>query len=273
MEKTISINGRATHYWTYGRADKPLLIMVHGFRGTHHGLLPVVEYLDDFYIIIPDLPGFGNSQTIPRHDLASYVDWLNEFCKSIRDDRQLDILGHSFGSIIVSHYAVKFPDQARRVVLVNPISTSALKGSKQLATKAAVLYYWLGDKLPSKLSRSLLSNPAIVKIMSLAMTQSRDPDMRHFIHDQHKSYFSNFQTTASVLEAFKTSTANIINTNIKQPTLLIAGDSDMIAPLKGQLAAADKIVDCRLVTIADVGHLIHYEKPDRAALAIRDFLS
>lgn len=273
MEKTISIKGRQTHYWTYGDSSRPTIVMVHGFRGTHHGLLPVVEHLDDFHIIIPDLPGFGKSQTIPRHDLAGYVAWLDEFCKSICGDSQFDILGHSFGSLIVSQYAVERPDAAARVVLVNPISTSALAGSKKIATKAATLYYWLGDKLPGRASRSLLSNSGIVKIMSVAMTQSRDRTMRRFIHDQHKSYFSNFQTTTSVLEAFKTSTTHTINTNIKQPTLLIVGDSDMIAPLEGQLAAADSIQNSKLVAIADVGHLIHYEKPDRAALAIRQFLS
>lgn len=272
MEKTISIDGRQTHYWTYGNPSQPTIIMVHGFRGTHHGLLPVVKHLDDFYVIIPDLPGFGASQTISKHDLPSYVAWLNKFCRSI-GGAKFDILGHSFGSIIVSQYAAQYPEVADRVVLVNPISTSALQGSKKLATKAAVLYYWLGDKLPARASRSLLSNSGIVKIMSLAMTESRDPAMRRFIHDQHKSYFSNFQSTSSVMEAFRTSTDHTINTDITQPTLLIAGDRDMIAPLEGQQVAAARIDNSKLVVIDDVGHLIHYEKPEPAARAIRDFLS
>lgn len=272
MEKTISISGSKTRYWTYGSASKPLLVMIHGFRGTHHGLLPIVDYLEDFYIVVPDLPGFGESQTLPSHDLDGYINWLDEFCHKVSGGQKFDILGHSFGSIIVSHYAAKYPKSTRRVVLVNPISTSALEGSKKLATKAAVLYYYLGDKLPGPASRALLSNSGIVKIMSVAMTVSRDRKMRRFIHDQHKKYFSNFRTTSSVLEAFKTSTENIINTDLKQPTLLVAGEKDTIAPLAGQSQANNAIADSHLVTIDDVGHLIHYEKPEQAALAIKDFL-
>ena len=166
--------------------------MIHGFRGTHHGLLPIVDKLHDFYIIVPDLPGFGASQTMPKHDLDSYVRWLHSFCQTMSGSQKFSLLGHSFGSIIVSHYAADYPKEASKIILINPISTSALDGSKKIATKLASLYYYLGEKLPDRPSRALLSHGGIVKIMSIAMTVSKDRHIRNFIHDQHKKIFQQF---------------------------------------------------------------------------------
>ena len=50
-------------WWEYGEAgDGPdAARLVHGFRGDHHGLEPVISYLPGVHIIAPDLPGFGAS--------------------------------------------------------------------------------------------------------------------------------------------------------------------------------------------------------------------
>ena len=36
------VDGTETAWWEYGSADAPMLVLVHGFRGDHHGLEPVV---------------------------------------------------------------------------------------------------------------------------------------------------------------------------------------------------------------------------------------
>ena len=43
----IEISGTRTAYWVYGDPAAPITIVaVHGYRGDHHGLEPVVAYLD-----------------------------------------------------------------------------------------------------------------------------------------------------------------------------------------------------------------------------------
>ena len=103
----VEIAGGRTAYWTYGpsapasEGESPLtLIAVHGFRGEHHGLEPVLAYLPELRVIAPDLPGFGETAPLPgrTHDLDAYADWLREFAGAVAPDAV--ILGHSFGSIV-----------------------------------------------------------------------------------------------------------------------------------------------------------------------------
>ena len=54
---------------------------------------------------------------------------------------------------------------------------------------------------------------------------------------------------------------------------VIAADRDDITPIEAERVLATRFADARLVEIADVGHLIHYEKPAEAAAAIRSFLA
>ncbi|RII95819.1 alpha/beta fold hydrolase, partial [Clavibacter nebraskensis] len=91
-------------WWEYGPADAPqVVVVVHGFRGDHHGLEPVVAQLPGVRILSPDLPGFGDSTPLvdARHDIAGYSAWLRAFVDAT-GTRDATALGHSFGSIVVA---------------------------------------------------------------------------------------------------------------------------------------------------------------------------
>ncbi|MBN9631125.1 MAG: alpha/beta fold hydrolase, partial [Actinobacteria bacterium] len=60
---------------------------------------------------------------------------------------------------------------------------------------------------------------------------------------------------------------------IAEPTLLVAAVDDDITPIAAERRLRGIFPDARLVEIADVGHLIHYEKPVEAARAIEAFLT
>src|SRR6478735_8020419 len=80
--REVEAGGSTTAYWVYGPDDaETTVIAVHGFRGEHHGLEPVVAHLPDVRIISPDLPGFGETPPMPdtRHDIAAYAAWLRGF--------------------------------------------------------------------------------------------------------------------------------------------------------------------------------------------------
>ena len=75
QRREVEVLGGTTAYWVYGPPDaETTIIAVHGFRGEHHGLEPVVAHLDGVRIISPDLPGFGETPPLPgrRHDLSAY---------------------------------------------------------------------------------------------------------------------------------------------------------------------------------------------------------
>jgi pimeloyl-ACP methyl ester carboxylesterase len=276
VRREQSVLGGTTAYWEYGDAAAPTtMIVVHGFRGEHHGLEPVIAHLPGVRIISPDLPGFGETAPIPgrRHDLDAYVEWLTAFAAAVAPGAV--ILGHSFGSIVAAA-AVARGLKTPRLILVNPIGAPALEGPRGILTRLAVFYYWAGARLPRPLGEALLRNGLIVRVMSVSMAKTRDPELRRFIHDQHDTYFSRFADREVLHQAFVTSVSHDVRESapaIAVPTLLVAAVRDDITPIEAERHLATLFPQAELVEIDDVGHLIHYETPDQAAAAISRFLA
>ncbi|KGJ71718.1 hydrolase [Cryobacterium roopkundense] len=276
--RTLSVCGSTTALWDYGDLDSATtIVMVHGFRGDHHGLEPVVAHLSGARIVSPDLPGFGASQPLVgiRHDLDGYALWLREFVRVLAPTGRLVILGHSFGSIVASA-ALAGGLRADDVVLVNPIAAPALSGPRGVLTRLAVFYYWAAATLPERLGFALLRNRVIVRIMSVTMTKTHEPQLRRWIHNQHDRYFSAFADRTVVLDAFTASVGHDVSefaANIPERTLLIAADKDDITPLPAQHRLQTLFPRATLAVVHDVGHLIHYEMPAPAAAELRRFLS
>lgn len=266
-----------TVYYTYNDDPKlPTIIMIHGFRGTHHGLDLIASQLNGKRVIIPDLPGFGETSPLDDgHSLENYANWLNNFIKSLDLTEKPALLGHSFGSIIVSKYMSLFPESISRLILVNPIGAPALKGPKAIMTRLALAYYWLGRHLPEKSATYILSSKPVVMIMSNTMAKTSDKKLRQFIHNQHLMHFSSFANRKVVAEAFDASIKHTVRDFAKQiptPTLLIVGSDDDITPLNKQHELHKLFPNAAIHIIPNVGHLTHYETPEIVADAIKIFV-
>ncbi|WP_285724607.1 alpha/beta fold hydrolase [Psychromicrobium xiongbiense] len=282
----LDVDGTTLHYWEYSasagaagadRVEPTTIVLVHGFRGEHHGLARVVEAMPQYRFLAPDLPGFGSSPAYPdrEHTVAAYAQTIAAFCDAMGLDHHQVLLGHSFGSIVASHLAAGLPDRFAALILVNPIAVPALEGPKGVLTKLAQFYYWACARLPERAGQALLRSPAIVQIMSVSMAKTRDPELLRFIHGQHQAYFSDFASRDMLLESFRASIAGTVAqvaSQLELPTLLIAGSRDEIAPPSAQRRMLPQLPDARLEVIDGVGHLIHYETPEVAAAAISGFL-
>ncbi|HEV7565218.1 MAG TPA: alpha/beta hydrolase, partial [Microbacteriaceae bacterium] len=225
-ELSSVVLGSTTRSWDYGDADAATtIVMVHGFRGDHHGLEPVVAQLGvpgrfdatgatgGIRMISPDLPGFGQSDPLHgiRHDIEGYARWLRAFVAGLTLTGRVVILGHSFGSIVVAAALADDALHPDAVILVNPIAAPALRGPRGILTRLAVFYYWLSAVLPERLGFALLRNRVIVRVMSVAMAKTTDKGLRRWIHNQHDRYFSSFSDRRVVLEAFRASVGNDVS--------------------------------------------------------------
>lgn len=252
--------------------------MIHGFRGTHDGMELISQSLEqDFFVICPDLPGFGDSEPFKpgSHSLENYSKFIDEFIQSLDLNSKPALLGHSFGSIISSKFAANHQSKITKLVLVNPIATPALENPKGALSKVTLLYYRVGAKLPGELGSSWLSAKPAVRLMSKAMTKTKDKDLVKHIDTQHLTHFSRFSDKASVLEAFEVSISHTVREfapNISIPTLLIVGDKDDISLLDHQFELAKLFKQASVEVIRGVGHLIHYEDPASASKHIRNFI-
>ena len=255
-----------TATWHYP-GEGPTIVLVHGFRGDHHGLSAIAGALDDFNVVIPDLPGYGRSLVFAgKHDLETYALWLIDFVAKLGGKPY--VLGHSFGSLIVAK-AHELGLESAATVLLNPITTTA---SETFAGKLAAGFYQVG-KL-GRLGSHLLRSALVVRVMSVGMATTRDLGLRSFIHNQHLTYFSNYLEDRVAHEGFSAAnSANVLNYAQRLPKrlLVIAGEKDIIAPLPGQLTL-QRLTAARLETLP-VGHLTHYEAPNEVALFTREFIA
>jgi pimeloyl-ACP methyl ester carboxylesterase len=107
------------------------------------------------------------------------------------------------------------------------------------------------------------------------LAKTKDRDLRRWIHYQHHTYFNNFASRDSVVEAFEASVNSDVSTycdGITIPTLLVAAELDDITPVQAHRDLVASMADARLELLMGVGHLIHYEVPELAAAAIHTFL-
>ena len=275
------IGGALTRWWEYGPADAAhTVVAIHGYRGDHHGLEPVVAQLPTTRIVMPDLLAFGESGPFEgTHTVQAYADWLVAFHEHIVATSQastdVTVLGHSFGSIVVSA-ALERGLQPSRVILINPIAAPALAGPKGVLSRLALGYYRVAGALPPRAGGALLGSPIIVRFMSITMAKTKDRELRRWIHAEHDRYFSDYDSARSVVEGFEASIGDHVHAHVAAftaPTLLIGAAADQITSQRDLHALHEAIDGAELVVIDGVGHLIHYEKPREAAAAIAEFLN
>jgi Predicted hydrolases or acyltransferases (alpha/beta hydrolase superfamily) len=275
-EGEIGLRGGRTRYRVYGEESAPhLLVFLHGLRGDHHGLEPIIAHLDDACVVVPDLPGFGESPPLPHdaHDIDGYAVWARELLAALAPAGDAVLAGHSFGSIVASAAAPATP--LRGLVLVNPIAGSVLAGPRVALTRLTVLYHRLAEALPERAGTAMLRNGVVTRAASVAMTTTADPALRRWIHAEHDRYFSTFAERRTLLQAFHASVEHDVGEfapAIDVPTLLVAAERDDIAPPPAQRALVGRFPDARLVIVSGAGHLAHYEAPGPVAREISTFL-
>ena len=62
-----NVDGFNVFHREAGRADAPALLLLHGFPSAGHMFRELIPLLSDrFFVVAPDLPGFGQSDMPPR---------------------------------------------------------------------------------------------------------------------------------------------------------------------------------------------------------------
>ena len=269
----VQIGKAKTVYWRYAatEASQGTLVMVHGYRGNHLGLAAIAGALPQFDVIVPDLPGFGESEPIERHDIANYSEWLRAFVENLAKPDSI-VLAHSFGTIVAASASAQ--GMTNPLVLLNPISVAGRAGIAALRQSGVDFFNWLTGNLPAPAGKALASNWLAVQAMSSTLAKTGNKELRAWIHQQHHENFSDFGDIRVATEGYVASTTESVlpyAPSIAAPVLLIAGELDEITPLANQREAASGYQDASLAVIDGVGHLIHYEKPAEAAALVAVF--
>lgn len=131
-EETFLFDGKIEdHYWVVGNPKNPPLLLIHGFTGTHRNLLEMTEKLKEhFFVIVPDLPGWGASPRFAEHlTIHNYAKYLKELLDSI-PIKKISIVGHCMGATLAIEFTYLYPEMVKKLILV---STPYLEGTMSSA--------------------------------------------------------------------------------------------------------------------------------------------
>jgi 2-hydroxymuconate-semialdehyde hydrolase len=119
-ERTLDVAGVATRVWEVG--DGPAILLLHG--GIECGGVmwaPAARHLAQRHrVVVPDIPGLGESAPTPRLDVDTFATWLAALSRSMRLERPV-IVAHSLvGSLTASVAARPSFPAAQLVVYAAP---------------------------------------------------------------------------------------------------------------------------------------------------------
>jgi pimeloyl-ACP methyl ester carboxylesterase len=108
--------------WSYYEGGQgPTLVLLHGFAADKTVWLPLAGQLTaHFHVVIPDLPGWGESSRDPGADYAiqAQAQRLQAFLDALRLQRFV-LVGHSMGGAIAGVYAAAHPQGVAALALLD----------------------------------------------------------------------------------------------------------------------------------------------------------
>ena len=107
----------ATYRWP---GDGPLVLAAHGITSNHRSWGVVAAALEGrARLVAPDLRGRGRSNELPPpYGIAQHADDLAAVLDHLGEDGAV-VAGHSMGGFVATMFAVRHPERARALVLVD----------------------------------------------------------------------------------------------------------------------------------------------------------
>ncbi len=291
MPINVELDGQRVHtdaaLWKYssddGAAQRPRLLLIHGFRGDHHGMQLIADALAEFEVLVPDLPGYG--QTAPMRDVRTgervehTVEVYAGVVEALAEKQGLGsgdgLLGHSFGTIVCAAHVARHRRPWAGLVLSAPVSDDIFSGKLLPGAAVVELYYRLCQLLPEAAGDAVLRSRAVLEVMNLTLGVGWDPQLGAFAKDQHRQFFGDYSDRGTLLESYHASSRHTVldyAEDIRVPTLLAAGAKDNLSTPEGLRALREALPGGALEIIRHAGHLVHYERPAQLARAVRRFL-
>lgn len=273
---TMRFSDKVIRYWTYGTPSKPILILVHGITGTHRGFYKIIPFLtNDFFIIAPDLPGFGESTTQQPLSIARHAETLNHFIEKLKLRRLPYVIGHSYGTLVVTQAAYLAPELSQpRLILISPVpSAISLFEKRHFGKIAGELHYAVGRI--GRVGAWWLRRKTIARFITHTLITTKDHSLRKEIHQEHFDNLKYIQNPTQLYRLFKEvhrTGINIVANHIEKKVLIITGTHDVSAPFIEQEKVHQQFKDSILLPLQGAGHLSHYELPRSLALAIKRYL-
>src|SRR3989344_1890806 len=266
---SIIINGRKFFYWEKNPQKKETIILLHGFPGSHIGLVDIAQTIGNYRVIVPDLPACGQSDPLEeKHTLENYSKWLADFMEHLSLGPAI-VIGHSFGSRVALSFGMHYPKRIKKMVLITPV----LKVDGLIAYFMA-LHCNIAKLLPGYLRKQWLSNRLYHKLSHAIIFKSQDMEKRQQIKERNlkESKHVDHRVTMEIFEEFYASNLITAGYQVKVKSLIIAGDSDEIVSLSSIEEFVGGLAGAKVQIMKNSGHLLPLEEPVATSDIIQSWL-
>lgn len=254
------------HQWVwFERGAGPPLVLVHGFTGSKENWLPMVAELSRRHrVIVPDLPGWGESTRLDEADygIASQSVRLAAFLAAL-DLRGVDLVGHSMGGAISGLMAARDPERLATLTLMNTAGVSFEPNDFARRILAGELPFNVDDRAGWA---RLVEDLFVVEPFLPARLADVLIERNQASHDFHRRVMARLRGDEQL----------ILEQNlgvIALPTLVLWCDGDRVL----DVSAVDTLVHglplAELVTLGGCGHMPMMERPAATAAALEGFIA
>jgi len=254
-ERRLQLAGVSTAVLEGG--DGPPLVLLHG--GIECGgayWAPVLDALADRHrVIVPDLPGLGESEPVVRLDAAGFADWFAALVRETCQERPT-LIAHSLDGSLAARFAVAHGDLLRRLV----IYAAPGIGPYRVPLGLRVMAMRFGLR-PTKRNAERFDRFAFY---DFDQARRRDPAWFEAFSAYTRLRAAVPHVKRTMGQLLKAGTKQVPNAELRRievPTTLLWGAHDRFVPL-GLAEGASTRLGWPLHVIDDTGHAAHIEQPD-----------
>jgi proline iminopeptidase len=276
-------NGVKLYYRVVGKGNEPVVLINGGPGFTSDYFADDLTTMSrNHSLLVYDQRGIGRSTLVSEATALAaerYVDDLEAIRKHLGLDR-LTLLGHSWGVVPATLYAMQHPQRVRRMILVGAVPAER-RGLDEAFQRLA----------------AGRDSATIRRMEELSRIRLATPDDRTACREYYQLWFTPFFGTSSAASRMKgnvcagssESLRNKQNVDkftfaslgnwewttslrsVRVPTLLIHGERDPL-PIEGARRWAAAMPDARLLELKGIGHFPYVEAPDVFFPAVDRFL-
>ncbi len=249
--------GVTLQYVEQGQRSGVPVLLLHAYVDSWRSFERVLEHLPEtIHAFAPSQRGHGDSERPPPgYGAADLVADVTAFMDAVEIDAAV-LVGSSSAADTARRLAAEHPDRTLGLVLVGAFSTfpADAPGVRELGEEILALT----DPVEPEFVREFVAGTA---------GDAVPPDfLETMVAESRKAPAHGWREMFDGLL-----TAPPIAGTVDAPTLILWGDADPICSRAEQEALLDAIPRAELRTYPGVGHLVHWEQPERVAADIALF--
>ena len=282
--RKLTIRGLQYHIQEWGSAEKPLLLLLHGWMDCGASYKYMADILkDDYFLVAPDWRGFGETEHAQGYWFPDYFADLECIIEHYSPNAPVDMVAHSMGGNIALMYAGIRPEKISRLMSLEALgmfdkkSCDAPKTYRrwldEIGLNATTKTYPDRDALKSSIraGNPNLSEELVTELSFLWGREYGDEGQMRLKHDHAHRYTNPIRYNFDdVLAVWAEVTATV--------SIVMAEDSPFYKNYQkiGRIEQAHACLPApkeHYYLITDSAHMLHIEQPQQVSDAIKRFFS